>query len=205
MEKHKQNSASLETFTLNAVGFIYALDIRGRFTYANKGMLDFLQLEVTDVLGKTLKELNLPFDLTATHHKQIEKVLYTQLPLRKRQVVLKEGSGQRHYEYLFSPIINREGKIEGVTVSTMDVTNHQNLQKLLKESLHELERIREASQLEKRIPDIKEPMINIEALVDILEEELGEEARQKVAEILGMIKQSIDRFKKLSKGITSGY
>ena len=102
--------------------FVYLFDLEGRFTYANRPLLDLWGLERTDAVGKGFAELGYPPDLVDLHRRQIEEVVETGRPIRDDNAYVAPDGGEGHYEYIFTPILGEGGSVVAVAGVTRDVT-----------------------------------------------------------------------------------
>ena len=208
MEKLKQE-CMFKSLVFNAGNFIFTFDTDGRLVFVNKPFLNFLQLTYSEIQGKTFEELGLPDDFAEKHRINIEKVVRDKKALRDRQLLFI-GSDFRYYEYLFAPVIDGEGVVKGVIATPRDITHAYLLEKQLTEEYSEfVRRVDELSRLKdliriilfQSLQDIKAPVINLESLINLLEQDINEGNSQEIAVTLEMIRLTINKFKISSKAI----
>ena len=111
-----------ETVMSSTEDFIYLIDPGGKFVYANQAILDFWELELSDVIGKDFFELDYPRELAERHTSQIEEVISTGKPLRAGNPFTDKSGETRDYEYIFTPVFDARGEVEAVAGITRDVT-----------------------------------------------------------------------------------
>jgi PAS domain S-box-containing protein len=116
-----------DSILLNMTDFVYTFDLQGRFTFANKALLNLWQLKLQDILGKNFFELHYPEDLAARLQRQIQQVIETRALVRD-QTHYTSYLGERYYDYIFVPVIGAKGEVEAVAGSTRDVTLQKQVQ-----------------------------------------------------------------------------
>jgi len=142
---------------------IYIYDRAGHYLYASPSGLAALGLEAKEVLGKSWRELNFPTDVMERHDRHRESVFQTGIPF-KGEAHFPTLQGTRYYEYIISPMLGAEGKIDAVISTARDITERQQTA----ETLHQLNQ-----QLEARVVDKQEQSARaeVETLVQQLEVE----------------------------------
>ena len=134
-----------DTALSNTPDFLYIFDLDGRFTYANRALLSFLQITLEEVLGKNFFDLNLPADLAGGVQRQIQQVISSRQPVRS-QTPYTDPTGQTHYfECIFVPVFGAGGQVEAVAGSTRDVTESKKAEQQERECQ---ERMLESARLE---------------------------------------------------------
>ncbi len=108
--------------------FAYIFDLEGRFTFANKPLLDLWGLSGEQAIGKNFHELNYPGDLSAKLQRQIQEVIQTRERLVDETPYTSPTGTQGYYQYIFSPVIGSDGTVEAVAGSTRDITDFKRLQ-----------------------------------------------------------------------------
>lgn len=121
--------------TLSAVtDSVYTFNVDGRFLYANKALLDLLQLSIENLVGKDFLELGYPKDLAAKLQDQIQHVFESgDIVIDETPFVGPDGA-PGHYEYIFSPVLDPYAKVKMVAGSTRDITARKNAEQALLES-----------------------------------------------------------------------
>ncbi|QEH38830.1 Autoinducer 2 sensor kinase/phosphatase LuxQ [Aquisphaera giovannonii] len=111
-----------DTALSHTADFVYTFDAAGRFTYANKALLDLWGKGLPEALGRDFRELGYPPELAARLQRQVREVLETGRPLRDDTPYTSQF-GTRLYEYIFVPVFAADGSVEAVAGSTRDVTD----------------------------------------------------------------------------------
>lgn len=109
----------------------YVFDLQHRFIYANEGLLRMWGRTREDALGKTCLELGYEPWHAAMHDREIDQVVATKQPIRG-QVPFSGAFGTRIYDYIFTPVIGKDGEVEAVAGTTRDVTDLRNTEDALR-------------------------------------------------------------------------
>lgn len=114
--------------------FVYVFDLQYRFIYANPGLLKMWGRTWDDAIGKTCLELGYEPWHAAMHNREIDQVVATKQPL-KGEVPFTGTFGRRIYEYIFNPVLGGDGEVEAVAGTTRDVTERNQTEQALRESV----------------------------------------------------------------------
>lgn len=117
----------------NTPDHVAIFDPIGSVTYANEALLRTWGRSFNEVIGKNFRELGYPEWQAARHEEEIRTVVATRKPMR-REVEFKGADGLRRYDYIFAPIVNATGEVEGVSVTSRDVTERYNTERALADS-----------------------------------------------------------------------
>jgi len=117
---------------------IYVFDQVGRFWYASPAGLCALGLPAEELLGKNWRELNCPAAVMEWYDVQREAVFQTGIST-KGETIFSTVQGQRHYEYVVSPILGADGEISGVISTSRDITDRKQTEAALCQLTEELE------------------------------------------------------------------
>ncbi len=109
----------------NNPDFAYVFDTGYRFIYANQALLTMWGRTPEEAFGKRCAELGYPDWHAAMHEREIDTVIETRRPI-SGEVPFHGTHGRRLYEYIFSPIIGGDGKVEAIAGVTRDVTDRAN-------------------------------------------------------------------------------
>ena len=193
--------------TLTALqDFIYTFDAQGRFTYANKPLLNLLGITLDEIVGKGFYELPYPQELADTFHAQVTQVVATGQPLTNETPYTSPTGIKGYYEYIFKPIFDQQQQVILVAGSTRDITHRKQSEEALQSKNEELTRIN--ADLDNFIytasHDLKAPISNIEALLTALLRSLSAEnlTDERVQRITAMMQQSVERFKRTIASLT---
>ena len=136
-QTEKALKANEEKFRLidNAtVDYIFSQDIDGRFTHANPSLLNFFELPIDQILGKTYRDLNYPEEFCLEWDKLNAEVF------EKKSRVISESSSPdrlgniRYMEVVLDPLHNTEGEIIGIAGVARDLTDKRKAEKDLRAS-----------------------------------------------------------------------
>lgn len=114
--------------------FVYVFDLQHRFIYANPGLLKMWGRTWDDAIGKTCLELGYEPWHAAMHSREIDQVVATKQPL-KGEVPFTGTYGRRIYEYIFNPVLGDDDEVEAVAGTTRDVTERNQTEQALRESV----------------------------------------------------------------------
>lgn len=200
--------------TLSAIkDFVYTFDTEGRFTYSNKALLELLEIDLEEIVGKNFYDLPYPEDLATTLQAQIAQVVESGKQITKETPFTNPSGKTGHYEYIFVPIFDQDGKVALVAGSTREISERIKQEQSIKYNNEELvhvnnELVRVNSDLDNFIyaasHDLKTPISNIEGLIIALTKHLSPESRENpfIVQLLQMINGSIERFNKTIQDLT---
>lgn len=165
----------------------YVFDLQHRFIYANKALLDMWGMTWDEAIGKTCLEIGYEPWHAAMHDREIEQVIATRKPIRGDVPFPHVTQGVRIYDYIFTPVIGPDGKVEAIAGSTRDVTernrHEQHLQLLINELNHRVKNslvmvqsiarqtLRNAAGLQDANDKIEERLIALASAHDVLTRE----------------------------------
>jgi PAS domain S-box-containing protein len=130
----EQQSRVFDT-TLSAItDFAYIFDREGRFSYVNQALLDLWGLKLEDAVGKNFYELRYPDELAARLQRQIQQVFDTGEGLTDETPYTSPTGAGGYYEYIFRPVLDREGKVQAVAGSTRDISERKRTEDELRQS-----------------------------------------------------------------------
>lgn len=128
-----------ETITSGTPDLMYVFDLDYRFTYANEALLAMWGKSAEEAIGKRLLDNGYEPWHAQMHEREIDYVVSTGLPIRGEVSFPHAELGNRVYDYIFTPVIGADGKIEAVAGTTRDVTDIRNTMKALERTSMELQ------------------------------------------------------------------
>jgi len=130
----------LDTVLAAVSDFVYTFDLEGRFTYANQSLHRLLQRQPGEMVGLNFHDLGYPEPLASTLQAQIQEVVDTK-EMVKAETLFESAFGIGYYEYIFVPIIDKDGRLTGVAGTTRDITQRRHAEIALLESREEESRL----------------------------------------------------------------
>jgi PAS domain S-box-containing protein len=130
IEEQKQADANLQqqwhafdTALSHTPDFTYTFDLSGRFTYANRAILELWQKPLEEALGKNFFDLEYPPQLAQRLQDQIDEVIANKQLVRDQTPFTGPTGEARHYEYILVPVLDSNGIVKAVAGSTRDITD----------------------------------------------------------------------------------
>lgn len=133
-----QQAKTFDTMLTSLKDFVYSFDLEGRFTYANKALLDLLLLTLPEIKGKNFHDLPYPSQLAKTLQAYIEKVKQTGLLVSDVTPYTSPSGIEGIYEYIFTPVFNEHKEIISIAGLTRDVTERYKADVAIKEERRRL-------------------------------------------------------------------
>jgi len=140
IQDQKQADANLrqqwqifDTALSNTPDFTYTFDLAGCFTYVNRALLSLWQKSLDDARGKNFFELGYPTELAGRLQSQIQEVIETRQPVRDQTPFTGPSGETRHYDYIFVPVLDAEGRVKAVAGSTRDNTEQKRVTQQVEE------------------------------------------------------------------------
>jgi PAS domain S-box-containing protein len=184
--------------TLSAItDFVYIIDRDGRFLYANQALLNLWGLTLEAAVGKNFFDLKYPDDLAAKLHRQIQQVVASREVLSDETTYTSPTGAGGHYEYIFSPVVAADGRVEAVAGSTRDITERKRTEAALIEARRAAEAANQSKDqfLAVLSHELRSPLTPVLLALAALEHD--SDLRPAVREHLGMIKRNIELETKL--------
>ncbi len=120
----KEQQLLYDTVLSSTPDLMYICDREGRFTYANEALLELWGCNWEDAIGKNCVELGYGPWHAEKHNGEIAEVIRTGRAIRG-EVPFMVTSGKRIYDYIFTPVVSPNGKVEAVTGAARDVTDRK--------------------------------------------------------------------------------
>jgi PAS domain S-box-containing protein len=121
----------------NIADLAYAFDLKGRWIYANRPLLDLWNRSFEEIVGKTCSELGYPPELTTRLEAQIREVIATKCAVRGETPYVSASGKIDDHEYIFSPVMDASGKVTAVVGTTRLITERKQAENALKRARDE--------------------------------------------------------------------
>jgi PAS domain S-box-containing protein len=142
-EKSDQQRRLYETITSSTPDLLYVFDLEYRFTYANRALLEMWGKSWEDSIGKRLLENGYEPWHAEMHEREIEQIKNTKLPIRGEVSFPHAALGKRVYDYIFTPVLNKDGEVEAIAGATRDVTDRKKWEEGLELNAKALQKLNE--------------------------------------------------------------
>jgi PAS domain S-box-containing protein len=113
---------------------MYVFDLNYRFIYANKALLSMWGKTWEESMGRSLIELGYEPWHAAMHEREIDQVKTTKLPVRGEVSFPHATLGKRMYDYIFAPVLDKNGEMQAVAGTTRDISDLKLAEDALKQS-----------------------------------------------------------------------
>jgi PAS domain S-box-containing protein len=133
-----------DTALSNTPDLTYTFDLEGRFTYANKQLIEVSQRPLNATVGRTVADLGYPAELANRIAGQIRQVVETAQSVRDETAFRLPTGVVRDYEYIYAPVIGDDGKVKAIAGSTRDVTDRKRVEEQLRKSEGEFRQLIDA-------------------------------------------------------------
>ena len=164
--------------TLSSIkDFAYIFDRQARFIFVNRALLELWGLKLEEAIGKNFYELRYPDDLAARLNKQIQQVFDSGQELVDETSYTSPTGVSGYYEYIFRPVLGRDGTVEAVAGSTRDITQRKRVEEELRQSQERLSSL--AATLENQVATRTAELE--EQTAQVLRQSEKEVAKQKAA------------------------
>lgn len=142
-ELAEQQKRIYETITSGTPDLMYVFDLQYRFTYANSALLSMWGKTWENAIGKGLLENGYEPWHAEMHEREIDQVRATGQPVRGEVSFPHAELGLRVYDYILTPVFNKDGEVEAVAGTTRDVTERKLWEQKLEKSAVKLQTINE--------------------------------------------------------------
>ncbi|BCT93232.1 hypothetical protein LYSHEL_22550 [Lysobacter helvus] len=142
-EQAERQRRIYETALDSTPDFIYVFDLEHRALYANAALVKVWGVD--DVRGKTWMDLGYEQWHADLHDSEIEQVIATRAPIRS-EIPFTGTNGRRIYDYIFAPVLDRDGEVVAVAGTTRDVTDRNAAEQAIRDqaaSLAEADRAKD--------------------------------------------------------------
>ena len=134
-EKLRESEKRYQSLANSSPNYIISFDCFDRYTAANKTVCESLGLEEQEILGHTLEEVRIPFEVAREWKAQMASVRATRKSETRETVIrFPHSEATRTLRRTVSPIYGEDGELIGVSALSIDITE----QKLSEEKNHKL-------------------------------------------------------------------
>jgi PAS domain S-box-containing protein len=115
----------LSTALASMSDFAQIYDQSGRILFVNKPLLELWGLTLEEVVGKNFSDLGYSQELADKLNRQLQQVFATGQYVTDETPYTSPKGIEGFYEYIFSPALSPDGKVDFVVGSTRDVTQRK--------------------------------------------------------------------------------
>ncbi|HWW71202.1 MAG TPA: diguanylate cyclase, partial [Duganella sp.] len=101
----------------------FTFDLDGKFTYANKALLDLLHLPLHEVLEKNHQDLGIPD--AAEKDGQVRFVIHSAQHVRGEGRFAPPPAPAEMFEYILVPVVGEDGHVEAVAGTARNITDRK--------------------------------------------------------------------------------
>lgn len=159
----------------------FTLDLHGKFTYANKALLELVELPLDKILGKNYLDLRLPD--AEEFLDQVQQVIANKIQFRGETPYPSSNGQKIFYEYILVPTLDNDGRVEAVAGTARNITERKK---------------EEDKNWQKANYDALTGLPNRRLFLDRLTQEIKQAGRD--ASQLALLFVDLDRFKEANDG-----
>jgi PAS domain S-box-containing protein len=135
IERYERQVRLFDGVASTTPDFVYLFDLQGRYLYANRRLLDVWGMKLTDVIGKTPRQLGYEPWLHDQHLREIAQVIASRKAVKGEAPFKAERTGIFGiYEYIFTPVLGPDGTVEIIAGTSRDVTERKRAEDALRRS-----------------------------------------------------------------------
>ncbi|MGD1808761.1 PAS domain-containing sensor histidine kinase [Dapis sp. BLCC M126] len=197
-----QHMRTVDSILNASVDPIYLFDTSSKYTYVNRKGAESLGMNPNDMIGKTPTELGFSQEIIQEFDEQIKKV-FTTGKLVKSEGCFPTRKGEIDYEYIISPVVDREDNIEAVVSIFRDITERRHTQLELELAKEAAEAANQAKSrfLANISHELKTPLNAIIGYGDLLHEEINDLGYQDLPNDLNKIRLESQKLLKMIQEI----
>ena len=141
----------------------YILDGQGKFVYANRAMLEDLDVSAEELIGKS--HLDLGFSESSALHHALEEVIRTANRAYGEVKYCFPSGEVRYFEYVYTPVLDEKKRVQSVAATEHDVTSRKENTETLRQSLDQL--LGTVNELEGRVQEAQAKYFHTEKLAKV--------------------------------------
>lgn len=124
MAESEQQRRLYHTVLSNTPDFIYVFDLNHRFAYINDSLLNVYGMTWEEARGRDWIGLGYEQWHADMHDREIDQVIATKAAIRG-EIPFVGTTGRRIYDYIFSPVFDKDGAVVAVAGTTRDITDRK--------------------------------------------------------------------------------
>ena len=119
----EQQTRVFNTILSSSPDLSCTFDLECRFAYANKALSELLDLPLEKIVGKKCGQLDMPSAADLQH--QIQFVIRAKEKFRGEISYMSAAGQAEFYEYIFVPVLDKDGAVEAVAGTARNVTERK--------------------------------------------------------------------------------
>jgi PAS domain S-box-containing protein len=127
MVESEQQRRLYHTMLSSTPDFIYVFDLNHRFAYINDALLKVYGMTWEEAKGRDWVGLGYEQWHADMHDREIDQVIATKAPIRG-EIPFNGATGRRVYDYIFTPVFDKNGEVEAVAGTTRDITERKQIE-----------------------------------------------------------------------------
>jgi diguanylate cyclase (GGDEF)-like protein/PAS domain S-box-containing protein len=121
----EQQSRVFDTILSSSPDLSFTCDLEGRFAYANRALIEFLELPLRKIVGATFLDLELQLPTASELQRQIHQVISDKEKVHGEMPHTTPSGQGRCYDYIFVPVLGKDGTVEAVAGTLRDITERK--------------------------------------------------------------------------------